>query len=481
MTGHGLGSVPLSAAAHRPLAPAGQAPVIVLTMARSGSTLLRFILDSHPELACPPETCLGSACFMLARMWDLLDPSPQSAEEGFLPGRFPAGLTDTAIASIRAAVDDVYGRYLVSHGKRRWCDKSLDNIGLAELLATIYPDAQFICLYRHCFDVIASVLEACPWGLSGYGLEQYASGSSTNSVAPVAVAWLDRTADIIKFQEQHPDRCHGIRYEDLVTTPEEVAASLFDFLEVQRVPGITSDCFAAEHEMRGPGDHKIWFTGRISRDSIGQGVRVPSGRLPSELLGQVNEVLDQLEYRQVDDKWRSAIGPLDPRVGHELDTGQQDAAGPAAEAAEAAAVLSARLAAAAAAPGALAASWPESASRQIALVIGPVQGSGPALGWTISYDDSGLAVRVGAAPDQAGAAIEATGVTWLSILNGRANMAGELRAGRLRVTIPADRPRREPPGGVLPEAHLLAYLLGLSTQPPARSRVQQPDMVTAAQ
>jgi protein-tyrosine sulfotransferase len=457
---------------------AGQAPVIVLTMARSGSTLLRFILDSHPELACPPETSLGSACFMLARIWDLLDPSPQSAEEGFRPRRPPVKLTDAAIASIRAAVDDVYGRYLVRHGKRRWCDKSLDNIGTAELLAMIYPDAQFICLYRHCFDVIASAVEACPWGLSGYGLEQYSSGSHANSVASVAVAWLDRTGPIIEFQERHPDRCHGIRYEDLVTTPEEVTASLFDFLEVERVPGITSDCFTAEHDMRGPGDHKIWFTGHVSRDSIGQGMKVPVGMLPSELLDQINQTLGQLEYRQVDEKWQSAVGLLDPRVGHELDTGQDAAAEPAAEAAEAAAALSARLAAAAAVPAALAASWPPSASRQIALVIRPVQGVGPALGWTIAPDDSGLAVRVGAAQDQAGTSFEATGATWLSILNGWTNMASELRTGRLRIASSAEGPRSEPSGGVLTEAHLLAHLLGLSSQLPPSGGV--PDMIMAA-
>src|SRR6202035_2611623 len=34
------------------------APVFVLCMGRSGSTLLRFLLDAHPELACPPETSL---------------------------------------------------------------------------------------------------------------------------------------------------------------------------------------------------------------------------------------------------------------------------------------------------------------------------------------------------------------------------------------------------------------------------------------
>ena len=32
-----------------------QSPVFILTTSRSGSTLVRFILDSHPDLACPPE------------------------------------------------------------------------------------------------------------------------------------------------------------------------------------------------------------------------------------------------------------------------------------------------------------------------------------------------------------------------------------------------------------------------------------------
>jgi hypothetical protein len=38
-----------------------------------------------------------------------------------------------------------------------------------ELLVRIYPEARFLCLYRHPMDVIASGIEACPWGLNGYG------------------------------------------------------------------------------------------------------------------------------------------------------------------------------------------------------------------------------------------------------------------------------------------------------------------------
>jgi hypothetical protein len=37
-------------------AGASSNPVLVLCTGRSGSTLLRMLLDAHPDLACPPET-----------------------------------------------------------------------------------------------------------------------------------------------------------------------------------------------------------------------------------------------------------------------------------------------------------------------------------------------------------------------------------------------------------------------------------------
>jgi len=41
-------------------------PVLVLCNGRPGSTLLRFLLDAHPDLACPPETNLPALCAQLA-------------------------------------------------------------------------------------------------------------------------------------------------------------------------------------------------------------------------------------------------------------------------------------------------------------------------------------------------------------------------------------------------------------------------------
>jgi hypothetical protein len=65
---------------------------------------------------------------------------------------------------VQSAMDQLFGAHLRRRGKRRWCDKSLDTYAFAGLVAQAYPKAKFICLYRHCMDVIASGVEACPLG-----------------------------------------------------------------------------------------------------------------------------------------------------------------------------------------------------------------------------------------------------------------------------------------------------------------------------
>jgi len=57
-------------------------PVFVLCNGRSGSTLLRFMLDAHPDLACPPETNLPGLCVQLATVWSLIEGAPMSANRG---------------------------------------------------------------------------------------------------------------------------------------------------------------------------------------------------------------------------------------------------------------------------------------------------------------------------------------------------------------------------------------------------------------
>jgi protein-tyrosine sulfotransferase len=455
-------------------------PVFILTASRSGSTLLRVILDSHPRLACPPETGITSACMQLAMMCDVLEnagtASPAAQDSAELP---PA-----IRAAVRAAVDRAYGRYLAQHGKQRWCDKSLDSYKYAELMAQVYPEARFICLFRHCMDVIASGVEACPWGLQRYGYDPFVAQYPGNSVAAIGSYWLSCVQEILSFAGDHPGSCHQVRYEDLVTAPEETVAGILSFLGEQQAPGITQACFDTPHELNGPADMKLWFTSSVTADSMGRGTSVPANALPMPVRDPVNQVLARLGYRPVDDDWNQAASGTDPRLSPPAAAlaGPGPDRGPGREEIEAAAsLLTARLQSQ---PGhklrEIAGYWPALAGRTVEILVED-RGSGRAelrQTFPLAPEHDEVAEPPGPqAGSEAAATITASSATWQSLLSGSSNLITELSAGRIRcMTGEAgdDHDHLNCIQGHHPDGALraVAALLGLSKIPVARGGVR---------
>lgn len=285
-------------------------PVFVLCTSRSGSTLLRFVLDAHPDLACPPEMKLPNVLAQLARLWSATDAlgSP-GAENGGGPAVSPA-----AAAGIRHTLDLMIGPYLARRGKKRYCDKNLGTEPHVETLLAVYPEAKFICLYRHPMDMIASGVEACPWGLNHYGFEPYVANAPGNTVLALARYWADHVGAILAVEDRFPDKCHRVRYEDLVADPEAAAAGIFGFLGLPSVPGISALAFSRERERTGPGDFKIWNTSEVTGDSVGRGWSVPADLMPAPVTATVNTLADRLSYVRVDANWGTVDKPGDLRL-----------------------------------------------------------------------------------------------------------------------------------------------------------------------
>jgi hypothetical protein len=297
---------------------AGDDPVFVLCAGRSGSTLLRFLLDAHPDLACPPETRLPWLARQLATAWTVIEdagPTGQSANGDSADAAISAPVAE----GLRRSLDPMMTSYLRRRGKRRYCDKSLGAAQHAGLLLRIWPDARFICLYRHPMDVIASGIEASPWGLTSYGFEPYVGSPPDNNVAALARYWLDYTTSIVAAEERFTDRCLAVRYEDLVTDPDGRIARILEFIGAAPAPGIVARCFGPEHQRFGPGDYKIWNTGGVTADSVGRGWTMPAGKIPAPLLARINELADVLGYLPVGDRWGTGAKPADLRTRSDDD------------------------------------------------------------------------------------------------------------------------------------------------------------------
>lgn len=441
--------------------PESPAPVFILGTSRSGTTLLRFIIDSHPEFACPPETGLPMACAQLARVW--MTTELAGSGQRWKPDD-AVSLSADAAAAIRRATDEAMAGYLRARGKARWCDKSLEASQMVDVIAQVYPDAKFLVLTRHVMDVIASGVEACPWGLSRFGYDPYVAQYPGNSVAAIGAYWLACVQASLEFSDKHPERCHLLRYEDLVTAPEEVMAEVFGFLGVQQVPGIAEACFRTPHDQDGPGDEKIWFTGGVHDASVGRGVSVPVAAFPASLREVVNGLLDRLGYRMLGDDWSAAVGRPDPRTSQRV--AQAGRPVPCeddpvlAELDEVVAALRARIEGRC--PGDLAdiaAAWPAVATAVVGLVVEAPGGRSRELRW--DFGSSSVAAA-GREPGDIPLLI-ADESTWTSVLSERSNLITEVMARRLRCVNPRDPMRLR-----TDEIHAVGALLGLARMPVAR-------------
>jgi hypothetical protein len=290
-------------------AGASASPVFVMCTGRSGSTLLRLVLDAHPELGCPPELKLPEVVSRLTTLWSAMENLPLAPGGG----NGASGIPEAALAGIRHTADLIVGPYLARRGKVRYCDKNLGTELYADALLSVFPDAKFVCLHRHPMDMIASGIEACPWGLANYGFEPYVAGAPGNSVLALSRYWADHTAAILGVEERYPGKCHRVRYEDLVDDPDTVADGIYEFLGLPPVDDVSALIFSGERERFGAGDFKIWNTSQITAESVGRGWTVPVNLMAPQI-AIVNQLADRLGYIRVDDNWGAAARPGDLRV-----------------------------------------------------------------------------------------------------------------------------------------------------------------------
>ena len=273
-------------------------PVFIVCNARSGSTLLRCLLDSHPEIACPGETRLAQLTASLLDVGTQLNGKPA--------GPAPSAAAPGAGAAAREVISGIVAPYLAQRGKSVWCDKSLFTVGYLGQFAEVFPDARYVCLHRHAMDVIASGLEACRWGFRYYGFDEYIQRSTDNFVDALARYWTERTTAILSFEGSGRAATYRMRYEDLVGEPEVALAGLLEFLGVEQagpvIRRMIADAFAADH---GPGwgDHKMAMTTSIGSGSVGRGRAVPAMLIRPRRRSEMNEMLGALGYAQVTDDW----------------------------------------------------------------------------------------------------------------------------------------------------------------------------------
>ena len=280
-----------------------QPPIFILSSPRSGSTLLRYVLDTHPEIYAPPELSLGPLSRMLAVALGGL--------RGVMPATPPSGADSPEIlARVRGEIRRLMDEHTAERRKSIWCEKSPKNLGCAELLVSLFPEARYVCLYRNHMDTLESCLDSSRYVVMPVLADHFGSNPRM-PVHAVLDFWLDSTEKLLALERSASVRTHRIRYEDLVRRPAEALAPLFSFLGLDFDPGLVDEVYRTPHDV-GLGDTSASLDRKIHCDSVGRGRNFPNEMATAAQLARLAAVNRELGY---DELLREILGAPPPAAG----------------------------------------------------------------------------------------------------------------------------------------------------------------------
>ena len=267
----------------------------MLSVERSGSTLLRYCLDTHSEIAAPGELVLGRCC---KHLLDLAEVT-----------HFEAGyeLGQVALSRLRRALDSPLTQYAQERGKSIWCDKAPANLEFLEYLRLVFPEARYVLLYRHCLDNIRSNLYSGKFGFMKENY-RYALAYPTDFITGLIQNWCDKTSKMLLFEQSCIKTSIPVRYEDLVFQPEKTLRSLLMHFELDWEPELLQRVFRQYHTPGG-GDPNIRFATSMHSKSVGLGATLPMAAVPNNLTSRANELLANLGYPGIG-RWGPDCSPL---------------------------------------------------------------------------------------------------------------------------------------------------------------------------
>ena len=196
---------------------------IIVGAARSGTTLLRLMLDAHPELCIPPETgfipeaaaLIGEDIYVRESFLKLVVQSQSWPDFNLSLDNFWNELAYICPFDVSEGLRCFYRLYSARFNKKRWGDKTpVYCLGMLEI-QRVLPEAHFIHIIRDARDAALSVLGL--WFAPGTDLET------------IALDWsrrIQKTRALGKICHHYME----IKYEDLIRNYRVELLKICEFL-----------------------------------------------------------------------------------------------------------------------------------------------------------------------------------------------------------------------------------------------------------
>ncbi len=209
---------------------AGMHGVFVVGVARSGTSLLKALLDGHPELWVPPAESMAvdwcdapdpAAAFLALPKYDALLPAgsdERALVEAMLRERVHPG--SGPVVAVRAFLEAMARVRPPQDSARRWVEKTPKHLrAVPTFLSALGRETRVVCVVRDPRAVLASQAKRWERGRTPEGMRHFARRWATGDVL---------THD---FLRRHP-QFTAVRYEDLVAEPERVMRDVATHLDI---------------------------------------------------------------------------------------------------------------------------------------------------------------------------------------------------------------------------------------------------------
>jgi hypothetical protein len=230
------------------------APLILLGVSRSGTTLLRVILDRSPGIAIPDESFFVPLLARrhrgrvdVERFLDDVSRLTVLVEWGLRPRDVEPLLRRDLTAG--EAIAAIFEAYALKAGKPRWGDKTPMYMRYPALLERLFPAAQYVHLVRDGRDAAASFLRMP----EGTFTRTWAHPESAEEFACLWRVEVEAVREL--GRRVGPSRYHEARYEELVSDPESTVRAICAFAELPFELGMLEypgevDVSAKPHQQR---------------------------------------------------------------------------------------------------------------------------------------------------------------------------------------------------------------------------------------
>lgn len=181
---------------------------------RSGTTLLRAMLDAHPDVHCGEETRVIPRILSMRNRWDKSNKEHQRLVE--------AGMDQEVLdRATRAFISEI----IMGHGlpSKYLCNKDPLALNYMQDVVRLYPKAKFVLMIRDGRSVAYSIVSR----------NVTITGVNSKSYMSAAMFWnkvVTRMTRDCSMLGKH--RCLEVRYEKLVKSPRAWMQGILGFLNV---------------------------------------------------------------------------------------------------------------------------------------------------------------------------------------------------------------------------------------------------------